>query len=260
MSDPTSATAGASAAPSTSTAYSGTFGQIEALWIANGGPPAWAATMAAIAMAESGGDASATNSSGATGIWQIMWPLHKGVVPCATSQNALEDANCNAQAAVALVGGGAGFCSGWGTTAGGNAVGIALCGGSAKSQPAPYSFSQAVAWAKGLGMNVSDAFDPANTSQAVLTGWESWVKNILSWGVAPLSPVTGPVSSVLGLSDLISGTTGIVEDVTSPTWWKRIGVGALGVVLVVGGVVLFISTTGEGKKIEETAATAAVLA
>lgn len=48
------------------------YGELEGLWIAAGGPRRLAPTMAAIAEAESGGDSGAHNPSGATGLWQIL--------------------------------------------------------------------------------------------------------------------------------------------------------------------------------------------
>ena len=57
-------------AAGTGTQYS--YAQLEGLWINAGGSKALAPTMAAIAMAESGGCSSAQNPSGATGLWQIL--------------------------------------------------------------------------------------------------------------------------------------------------------------------------------------------
>jgi hypothetical protein len=54
----------------TGTKYS--YAQLEGLWINAGGSKALAPTMAAIAMAESGGCSAAYNPSGATGLWQIL--------------------------------------------------------------------------------------------------------------------------------------------------------------------------------------------
>jgi hypothetical protein len=48
------------------------YGQLEGLWNQAGGPPNLAATMAAIAEAESGGNPNARNPSGASGLWQIL--------------------------------------------------------------------------------------------------------------------------------------------------------------------------------------------
>jgi len=46
--------------------------QLEKLWTDNGGPAEWAPTMAAVALAESGGSTTAKNPSGATGLWQTL--------------------------------------------------------------------------------------------------------------------------------------------------------------------------------------------
>lgn len=81
-----------------------TFSQLEDLWTGAGGSKTFAVLMAAVGEVESGGRSDATNPSGATGIWQIEWPLHRGIVPGATSQQALFDPQTNAAAAVALAG------------------------------------------------------------------------------------------------------------------------------------------------------------
>jgi Lysozyme like domain len=47
------------------------YSQLEGLWIQAGGPKALAPVMAAIALAESDGQSTAQNPSGATGLWQI---------------------------------------------------------------------------------------------------------------------------------------------------------------------------------------------
>jgi NlpC/P60 family len=43
------------------------------------------------------------------------------------------------------------------------------------------------------------------------------------------------------------------SDVISPNFWKRVGIGALGVLLVVGGVLLFVSQTKTGQEIKSNA-------
>jgi hypothetical protein len=50
----------------------GSLPYLERLWDAAGGPPGIAHLMAAIAMAESGGNPNAYNPSGASGLWQIL--------------------------------------------------------------------------------------------------------------------------------------------------------------------------------------------
>jgi hypothetical protein len=71
-----------------------TYAQLEGLWINAGGSKALAPTMAAIAMAESGGCSTAYNASGATGLWQIL-----GAVNPADQPN-LTDPSVNAKEAV----------------------------------------------------------------------------------------------------------------------------------------------------------------
>lgn len=58
--------------------------------------------MAGVAEVESGGNPAAENPSGATGLWQIEWPLYQGLVPGATSRAAYLDPATNAAAAVKL--------------------------------------------------------------------------------------------------------------------------------------------------------------
>jgi len=48
------------------------YSQLEGLWIKAGGPKTMAPLMAAIALAESSGNPSAHNASGASGLWQIL--------------------------------------------------------------------------------------------------------------------------------------------------------------------------------------------
>lgn len=76
------------------------YGQLEGLWDQAGGAPGAAALMAAIAEAESGGNPSAQNPSGATGLWQILGDPFPG--------NAF-DPLTNARMAVAKYAGGSGL-------------------------------------------------------------------------------------------------------------------------------------------------------
>jgi hypothetical protein len=71
------------------TTYS--YGELEGLWIGAGGPARLAPLMAAIAMAESGGRATARNPSGATGLWQILGQVSPGSLydPHVNARNAV---------------------------------------------------------------------------------------------------------------------------------------------------------------------------
>jgi hypothetical protein len=79
-----------------------TYAQIEDIWIRNGGNKAMAPLMAAIAEVESAGNSDAENPSGATGLWQMEWPLYSGYVSGATSRQAYHNPDINARAAVKL--------------------------------------------------------------------------------------------------------------------------------------------------------------
>lgn len=57
------------------------YGQLEGLWDQAGGAKNMAPLMAAIAEAESRGSTTATNPSGASGLWQILMPSNAGFVP-----------------------------------------------------------------------------------------------------------------------------------------------------------------------------------
>lgn len=74
------------------TTYS--YGQLEQLWVNAGGDQALAPVMAAIAMAESGGNDTAYNSSGATGLWQILGAVNS------SDQSSLTNPQTNAREAV----------------------------------------------------------------------------------------------------------------------------------------------------------------
>lgn len=79
------------------------FQQLEQLWISQGGDPAYAPIMAAIALAESSGDPANTTGDGGTswGLYQIHWTVHPQFD---TSQ--LLDPAYNTQAAIQLSGNG----------------------------------------------------------------------------------------------------------------------------------------------------------
>jgi hypothetical protein len=76
------------------TSAGGTYdkGDLEKLWIAAGGPSSQANLAAAIALAESGGDALAHNPSGASGLWQILGQVVSGDIfdPLVNARNAVK--------------------------------------------------------------------------------------------------------------------------------------------------------------------------
>lgn len=66
-------------------------GYLKKLWVAAGGPPNQANLMAAIALAESGGNQFAHNPSGASGYWQILGQMVPGNIynPMVNAKNAV---------------------------------------------------------------------------------------------------------------------------------------------------------------------------
>lgn len=78
------------------------YAQLEDIWVRNGGSAAMAPLMAAVAEVESSGNDQATNPSGATGLWQMEWPLYAGFVSGASSRDAYLNPDLNARAAVKL--------------------------------------------------------------------------------------------------------------------------------------------------------------
>lgn len=69
-------------------------------------------------------------------------------------------------------------------------------------------------------------------------------------GKTALGDVAGPalnkISDATGLTAIgsdFAGLAGILSDLTSSAWWKRVGIFALGGVLVIGGVVVFLQST-----------------
>lgn len=93
-----------------------TFAQLETLWQQAGGPPGSAATAAAVALAESGGDPTVLNDNAATGdysvgLWQINYfgPLRAERTRQFGPPEGLVDPLANARAAVAVSGGGTNF-------------------------------------------------------------------------------------------------------------------------------------------------------
>lgn len=96
-----------------------TYSQLKQLWIQNGGPPAWASTMAGVALAESGGRYWVVNNNPDTkdysvGLWQINYfgALLGPRTAAYGSPEALKDPNANAKAAISLLGNGSGI-SNW---------------------------------------------------------------------------------------------------------------------------------------------------
>jgi len=169
-----------------------TYSQLEGLWISNSGSAALAPIMAAIALAESSGNAAATNATdnGGTqtswGLWQISDGTHNQPV-----SNIL-DPNVNAQQAVKKVK--SQGLNAWGTYTSGKykqfMSGAApstsgLPSGSTSVQDTSLTSDLGSSIGKGLGDAISSVFNP--------------VVNVLIWGVEALLGIALLVGSVIVL-------------------------------------------------------------
>jgi hypothetical protein len=184
------ASASAPQAPTTGT-Y--TFAQIEQLWVAAGGNPNVAPIMAAIAMAESGGNTQAQNNSGqdnSVGLWQINYHgnlLGPRTQAYGSPQQLLANPLAQAQAAVSISNNGQNLQP-WSTYTSG-----------AYTQYLP-----ANAGANGPGVPSSGSAVGASTQQATETSALSTAGNIVG-------DVTNP-DDIFG--HLASGLGGLAKDVT----------------------------------------------
>ena len=101
----------------------------------------------------------------------------------------------------------------------------------------------------GLPKNVSVTVNGVHSTQDV--------KNVLG---ASINAATGGLAGNLATATGLGGVAGLgtlVGDLTSGTWWRRIGIGAGGIALIIGGTVLFLSQTQAGKQVIGAATTAA---
>lgn len=97
------------------------------------------------------------------------------------------------------------------------------------------------AWAK----NVADPTGEIGQIEQAATGAGAAVANYATGGL--FGDASGAVSSVGGL----------ITDITSRSFWQRIGEFALGAALIIGGLVLFVATSKPGEDATKVAALAA---
>ena len=171
-----------------------TFGQIEDLWIANGGSPGWAPLAAGIAMAESGGRTDALNTDAGTGdysvgLWQINYfgsLLGPRTASYGSPATLRADPNAQARAAVNLSGNGANWGP-WRTDRAWQAW------TSAGSPPQPNS-TTVQSWLGGAGV-------PTGGNATLLaTGSNSGAG--ASASILPGVPATAPPAPSLGLNPI----------------------------------------------------------
>lgn len=158
-----------------------TLNQLQQLWIKNGGSPAWAPTMAAVAYyGESGGNPEAKNSSGATGLWQTIMGAQGQAFQKQWAGADLTDPNTAAKVAIAQLGNGSGI-SNWGSGTG-DSVGTYIQ--AAGNKPLTPEQIQSQVWAGAINPSV------IHTPESTLQGQGS--------SVASANPQNGPrLSSIL---------------------------------------------------------------
>jgi hypothetical protein len=132
----------------------------------------------------------------------------------------------------------------------------------------PQTFSAVVVastWAKShYGGDPSHISDIALPAPVIAPGG---LPSSFSEGITPANPFPGPLGAAAGLAtggtsvpsapSWTSELATLLGDLTSSAWWQRVGLFAGGVVLVIGGLVLFITTTKTGQQVESDTAVAA---
>lgn len=179
-----------------------TYSQLEQLWIQAGGSPTLAPYAAATAIVESGGDPSAYNASGATGLWQIEYP---GSDVLGYSSAQLDNPLDNAKAAVALSKNTmAGLLSNWTAyePAGAAAAIVKQNGGTVPSSTASTASSTTgTGTVQGVQGNVPGVSAPGATP---------------SGGIIPGgTTTTAATPSSTGLPSILAGASGLLYDVST---------------------------------------------
>ena len=142
------------------------FGQIEKLWTDNGGPAAWAPTMAGIAFFEGGNSTTAHNTTppdNSVGLWQINYYgslLGPRTAAYGSPDQLLADPNAQARAAISILGGGPGISAWTGDTVGQQAI----------DNGGPLSLSAVQSILQSHGGSTADGFTPSGTNGQGATG------------------------------------------------------------------------------------------
>jgi hypothetical protein len=109
-------------------------------------------------------------------------------------------------------------------------------------------------------------------SMAQLTAWMSKVtgQDYTSGGILPLPPtvvdtwaknnLNKGAGAVNAVTSAVTTTTGLIGDVTNPSYWKTAGEYVLAGLLVIFGSILFFKSTATGQRVEGAATSAATAA
>jgi hypothetical protein len=223
-----------------------TYAQLEAVWIQAGGSQQYAGMAAAIAMAESGGNATAshTNSNGSIdrGLWQINSTNGTG---------SSFDVMTNARAAVAMSSNGTNWRP-WCTAYGDGACGTA--GGAYQEINSPYMkfFKQDVAPDYSAPINATNA--AANQTG---TATEDLSLKIPSW-MCPLDP--GLCVGQSGPGGIIAtAIQGVISTILNPIIQPIAGILGItgGGILMIAGIYMFVKETSTYQSAAQGAKTAA---
>ncbi len=223
------------------------YAQLEEIWIQAGGNRAMAPLMAAIAMVESGGNPDAENPSGATGLWQMEWPLYRGFVPGADSRAAYHNPLINARAAVKLsrnvnsVAPGSPVYSNWLQYEPANAYRQYLKGGVSPSGPVPAK-GASTGSAQLTGFNVGDIADP-------FTAINDLMQTVAGVITSPVDLATSMTSIAKNFGSIVGVFGSILKDIEwllVPSHWMRIAAFAGGVGFLIPGTWALMKTgTGQ---------------
>lgn len=180
-----------------------TYAQLEGAWTQAGGSATLAPLMAAIALAESGGDSEAKNPSGASGPWQIMVPENDQYIPGGAGN--VFNLDDNAAAAVAIE----------------KAQGLGA-----------WTTYTSGAYKKFLQSGVTPAAAGATTTSSVTSALGDVVGLPLQ-----LLNFFGDMDKALGAS------WSALTDFFAPSTWVRAGAGLVGLVLLAFGLVALAKAT-----------------
>ena len=178
-----------------------TYSQLEQLWIQAGGSPTLAPYAAATAIVESGGDPTAYNPSGATGLWQIEYP---GSDVLGYSSAQLDNPLDNAKAAVALSKNTmAGLLSNW-------------------TAYEPAGAAAAIVKQNGGKIPATTTASTTTTGGGTVQGIQGNVAGVSAAGAVPSGAIipggtttTPATPSSTGLPSILSGASGLLYDVST---------------------------------------------
>ena len=180
-----------------------TYSQLEQLWIQAGGSPTLAPYAAATAIVESGGDPTAYNPSGATGLWQIEYP---GSDVLGYSSAQLDNPLDNAKAAVALSKNTmAGLLSNWTAYEPAGAAAAIVKQNGGKIPSSTTTTASTTTTGSGTVQGIQGNVAGVSAAGAVPSG-----------AITPGGTTTTPATpSSTGLPSILSGASGLLYDVST---------------------------------------------